>query len=49
MLEVSIPWFVAPNADAEIYPFAVDRSSWKYEKIEYMDWWNSGIWSYNTK
>ena len=39
---VSIPWFVAPNHDAQIFPFNVPAENWKYEKIEYMQWWNTG-------
>ena len=39
---VSIPWFVAPNHDAQIFPFNVPFENWKYEKIEYMQWWNTG-------
>jgi len=40
---VSIPWFVAPNYDAQIFPFNVPAENWKYEKIEYMQWWNTVI------
>ena len=39
---ISIPWFVAPNHDAKIYPFNLPSEKWKYQKIEYMEWWNTG-------
>lgn len=40
---ISIPLFLAPNADAKIFPFGVDEKDQKYEKIEYSKWWETKI------
>ena len=39
---VSIPFFLAPNVDAKIFPFGVDEKDRKYDKIEYMVWYVHG-------
>ena len=40
---ISIPFFLAPNADAKIYPFGVAEKSRKYDEIEYSKWWEDVI------
>ena len=40
---ISIPFFLAPNADAQIYPFGVEEKNRKYQKIEYSKWWENEI------
>ena len=37
---ISIPFFLAPNKDAQIFPFGVPEKERKYESIEYLVWWN---------